>query len=374
MKIKTITCHNVYNYGASLQEYALLKFLDIRGHKVSTINYTPLYLGDKFSLIEVSHPRLKKYYLTRLLYILLKLPKRLIKRKRKKEFDRFSKKYIPATRQRFYNNQELKNMLPEADMYICGSDQIWNSYFENGKDPAFYLDFVPENKTKVSYAASFAIDSIEDQIKPLVKDLVNKINYVSVRESSGIKILEDLGITKAEQVLDPVFLLEASHWIDLAQSPGNLNKYIFVYDFDYNHAIQRLAENIRISKGLEIVTVNELNKYADKNYFLEGPEVFLNLIRNAEFVIANSFHAVAFSIIFHKEFIVFNRKESINTRMRDLLELFGIKSRLVGKDEVVDFENLEAINYDQVSMEIQRSIERSKQFLIKAIADTTKEK
>jgi len=265
MKILTITCHDVYNYGASLQEYALLEFLAKEGHISKTINYKPPYLSKQFRLWEVQHPFFEKNLITRFIYRVLKLPKRLINLKRKKNFDNFSKKYIRHTKELYRNNAELKKSLPQGEAYICGSDQIWNSYFENGKDPAFYLDFVPDDKLKISYAASFAIDTLEESLKPFVKEKVSQINHVSVRESSGVKILKELGINNAVQVLDPVFLLDKNHWKNIALSNREHRDYIFVYDFDYNPAIQRLAEDIRKAKGYKIISMNELNKYADHN-------------------------------------------------------------------------------------------------------------
>src|SRR5690606_30753264 len=150
---------------------------------------------------------------------------------RKKAFDEFHTRYIPTDPVLYTGNDELKAQLPEADAFICGSDQIWNSFFQNGKDPAFYLNFVPDNKLKISYAASFAIDELADAVKPLVRENVMLLDAVGVRETSGVRILEDLGITGAEQVLDPVFLLDREHWISEFVKPVPEN-YIFVYDFD----------------------------------------------------------------------------------------------------------------------------------------------
>src|SRR5690606_20224827 len=98
--------------------------------------------------------------------------------KRKRSFDAFAKKHINTTKRLYKTNDDLKNNLPSADAYICGSDQIWNSFFANGKDPAFYLNFVPDNKLKISYAASFAIDEIEDSLKDFVKRNVKRLDHI----------------------------------------------------------------------------------------------------------------------------------------------------------------------------------------------------
>ncbi|MFD0988662.1 polysaccharide pyruvyl transferase family protein [Mariniflexile jejuense] len=367
MKIKTITCHEVYNYGASLQEFALLKHLKALGHDVEAINYRPHYDSNHFNLFRVSNEVFNKNILLKYIYILLKLPSRLIHLKRKREFDKFSKKFIKSTNTQYKCNQQLTNNLPNADVYICGSDQIWNSFFENGKDPAYYLDFVPSDKLKISYAASFAIDKLEENIKEFVKEKVKRINFISVRESSGKNILENLGIKNVTQVLDPVFLIESSKWEELITIPKESDKYIFIYDFDSNPLIKNMALKYKKDYGWKIITVNQNIKYADRNYFLEGPIKFLSLVKNAEFVISNSFHAVAFSIIFKKDFVVFNRHDKINTRMRDLLDSINQKHLLITDSESLKNHNLNSINYSIVESELNKLINVSYKFLDSAL-------
>lgn len=372
MKIKTITCHEVYNYGASLQEYALLKYLQEQGHQAETIHYKPPFLSNHFKLWTVSSPFFAKNIFLKGIYIILKLPKRLINRKRKRSFDRFSEKYIPATKTLYTNNDQLKKNLPLAEAYICGSDQIWNSFFENGKDPAFYLDFVPEDKLKVSYAASFAIDKLDESIAPFVKRMVSNIDHVSVRESSGKMILQELGIQNVTQVLDPVFLLDSHSWIpimDLKTSRSLVGdgNYMVVYDFDCDPLIKSLAVRLQAKYDWNIVAFNELIDYADKNLYLHGPEVFLAVLKNAKCILANSFHAVAYSIIFKKELAVFNRNYKINTRMRDLLESVGLQQLLLTDQEGVNGFSIGSIDYNKVDAKLDPLIQKSKDFLLDAL-------
>jgi polysaccharide pyruvyl transferase WcaK-like protein len=365
MKIKTITCHKVYNHGASLQEYALLKFLNKNGHEAKTIDYTPLYLSGHFNLFKVSNPRFKKLLLIKYLYLLVKLPGRLVMLKRKKAFDDFEKEYIPVTDTNYTNNDELKNNLPSADAYICGSDQIWNSFFQNGKDPAFYLNFVPSKKLKISYAASFAIDTVEESLKLFLKENIQGIDKVSVRESSALKILDDLEIENAIQVLDPVFLISSAYWKETFVTPIKEN-FIFVYDCDSNPTIKKIVEYTAIKNNLKIFTVNKNVNYADKNYYLEGPKVFLSLIFSAKHIISNSFHAVAFSLLFNKIFFVVDRNEKINTRMRDIMSYVGLSNLHLAYNEYKTFDDVE-INYDSVNKKIEAKIEASQTFLNDAL-------
>lgn len=361
MKIKTITCHEVYNYGASLQEYALLQFLNNQGWKASVLHYKPPYLSGHFNLWSVS-ARFDKPFLKQL-YLLAKLPARLKALKKKKAFDAFHKKYIPTDSKLYKNNEELKKDLPEGEVFICGSDQIWNSFFENGKDPAFYLNFVPDNKKKISYAASFAIDELDEDVKPLVKNNVEKMHAVSVRETSGLTILKGLGIEKGVQVLDPVFLLERSHW-DRFIFPIN-EDFIFIYDFDSNPLIKEIAIELKKEKGWKIYSLNQNIDYADKNFWLEGPERFLSLVSQSKINLTNSFHSLAFSLIFQQQFVVVNRTEKINTRMRDLLQLLNLESNLITDKN--NYTSLKEIDYSKVEAIQNQHTQRSIDFLRNAL-------
>lgn len=324
MKIKIITCHDVYNAGASLQAYALLTYLTQLGHDVEIIDYKPDYLSGHYSFTMVNpaydRPVVKQ------LYLLLKLPGR-IKRFlgiRKSRFDSFKQNFLRISAVKYKSNEELKKNPPEADIVFAGSDQIWNPLFQNGRDPAFYLDFATKNSIKASYAASFAVDKIPWEYINQIERYLKKFDYVSVRETSAIKILDTLNIQKGYCVCDPVFLLERKEWEKLT-FPVSEEDYLFVYDFDNNNDIKNLAQKVAYEKKLKIYSFFSVD-YADKCFDKEGPLGFLSLIKNAKFVLSNSFHATAFSIIFERPFAVVNRREEINTRMRDLLDIFHLEA------------------------------------------------
>ena len=195
MRIKTITCHNVYNTGASLQAYALSKYLQNLGHDVEIIDYVPDYLVHH-RLWAVANSVYNKPVI-RELYNLAKLPGRLCARygTRKRAFDRFTDQYLPLTDRHYSSYEELISNPPDADIYLAGSDQIWNSLFLNGRDPAFYLQFAPGNRIRASYAASFAISQIAPEYQEQTKKWLSDFDYVSVREASGLTILEMMGFT-----------------------------------------------------------------------------------------------------------------------------------------------------------------------------------
>lgn len=362
MKICTITCHDVYNHGASLQAYGLMKYLMNCGHQVEIIDYKPDYLSNHYNLFNINNPKWEKNYITKVIYLVLKAPGRLLGLKRKKKFDEFTKKYLKLTNLRFSSNEELKKSPPYADAYICGSDQIWNTLHRNGKDPAFYLDFVPDDKIKASYAASFATDTISDDYKIMIKERVTKLDGVSVREKSGVEILNNLEINNAVHVVDPVFLLEKAEWNKIGTKEFK-EKYILVYDFDNSKLIKRLATEIANEKGYKIYTISLGKlKYADKYFIFDGPDTFLSLVRNAQFIISNSFHAAVFSIIYEKDFVVVNRTEAINTRMRDLLDDLKINERLISEN--YDFNHIiKKIDYKESKNILREKIEFSKKYL-----------
>lgn len=358
MKIKTITCHNVYNVGASLQAYALVKYLRNLGHQAEIIDYKPSYLRH-YQLTGVTNPQYNKPIL-REIYQLIKLPGRIAARKsgRKKKFDAFTEKYLPRTRRSYSSINELKAHPPEADLYIAGSDQIWNPLFQNGKDPSFFLQFAPDRSKKISYAASFAVDDLTVEDSERMKEWLNSLDAVSVREKSGVQLLSKMGL-HGVLVCDPVFLLRRDMWEKLAICPM-YNKYLLVYDFDNNPEIRKIASKLAEKRDLRIVSVFPMEG-ADKVYKDMGPQEFVGTILNADTVLSNSFHATALSLIFKKDFFVVNRKENINARMRDLLESVGLSTRLIKCSDNLEYiTESKWISVEQLLVEM---IEKSKNFL-----------
>lgn len=363
MKIKTITCHDVYNAGASLQAYALQTYLKGLGHDVEIIDYKPPYLSNHYSFTSIN-PAFDKPVIKQL-YLLAKLPGRLkaYLSKRKANYDSFKNNYLNLTKKQYHSNQELKDNPPLADVYFAGSDQIWNPLFENGKDPAFYLDFAPENSIKASYAASFAVDKIPNELLDQTKSYLSNLDYISVRESSGIEILNSLGFSECFNVCDPVFLLDRSEWDKLTFDISN-EDYLLIYDFDNSEKIKAISEKIAKEQELKIYSVFNL-PYADKCFYDEGPLGFLSLIKNAQFVVSNSFHATAFSIIFEKNFIVINRNEAINSRMKDLLLSISLKEKIVNDvNQVAD----KSVDYYDVKKRLDKQIKFSKDYLNEVIS------
>lgn len=349
MKIKTITCHDVYNAGASLQAYALQTYLKNLGHDVEIIDYKPPYLSNHYSFSSIN-PAYDKPIIKQL-YLLAKFPGRLHAyfSKRKSNFDAFKRDYLCITEKQYHSCEELIKDPPLADVYFAGSDQIWNPMFNNGKDPAFYLDFAPKDATKASYAASFAVDKIPQECENLIKSYLTNFDYISVRESGGIKILNSLGFNNCFNVCDPVFLLEKEYWEKLTFKISE-EDYLLIYDFDSSEKVKSIAQKVAKEKGLKIYSIFNLS-YADKCFFNEGPLGFLSLVKNSKFVVSNSFHATAFSIIFNIPFCVVNRNENINERMKDLLNIFNLKNYN------------KTLDYKSINLAIKNYSEKSKRYI-----------
>lgn len=319
MKIDIITCQYAYNYGAVLQAYGLSQYLKNCGNEVNIINYQPEYarkVKSKKIINKIIRPMIRKID-----YI-----------KGKKVFGKFLDENVILTR-KYSNIKELKDNVPEADAYICGSDQIWNCDLPNGNDDSFFLTFVPENKIKMSYAASIAMNQLNDEQKGRFKDLLKSFDYISVREKTAKNILDAIDVRDVKKVLDPVFLLEKQQWIDMANKVSKENeKYILLYCFNRQENVYEYAKKMANKKGYKIYSINtyieDYLKKVDKYFYNVSPEKFLNLILNAEEVVTNSFHGLAFSTIFNKNVHVFQKNGGANSRMLDFLKEIGLDNRM----------------------------------------------
>ena len=161
MKICTITCHDVYNFGASLQAYALQHYLESLGHEVEIIDYRPAYLYKKYDWKAFTSRKFEKFnsiFITRWMFRCAKWCYLRFSLGRKKCFDEFTKRYLHLTPVSYHNFVELQRNPPQADIFIAGSDQIWNPLFPNGKDPSYYMDFASHGTKRISYAASFSVN------------------------------------------------------------------------------------------------------------------------------------------------------------------------------------------------------------------------
>lgn len=369
MKALTITCHNVYNHGASLQAWALVTYL--RGLKIDAqiIDYQPEYLRGHYDLIvrndRYNHPIIKH------IYILAKYPGWRRSLKRKHAFDAFSDYYLKPMMypDKYLRYDELLSNPPIADVYIAGSDQIWNTRFENGKDPAFYLHFGMNGTRRISYAASFATDQLYDGTQEFVTKELLRFDEISVREASALNILHSLNL-EGFHVVDPVFLLDSNEWLSKIKRPLlklPVKPYILVYNTYKSKKLPIIISRLKKLTGADIYSVNGSNvEDTDTTYKNVGPDGFLHLIANASLVVSDSFHATAFSIIFKRNFFVVDRCDGLNRRMRDLLISLNLETRFITPMTSDDILNSD-IEYESVYRIMSAHIQQSKDWLKQAI-------
>lgn len=360
MKIVTVTCQNALNHGARLQACALLHYLRSRGYDAEVADYRPDYTSvcDRvwylpgFSLREWAK-------------LFLRAAERRDTVMRKANFERFSDKYIPRTARIYTSAEELHADAPQADVYVAGSDQIWNTSLRNGTDAVYYLDFGAPETRRISYAASFALRSLDEGCRSFVKEHLSAFDRISVREESGVEILRSLGFG-GTVVADPVFLLSAAEWDALLGCGDDAEPYVLVYDVMGCEKVKRTAKRLAELYGCKIYSISSRRfGYADRNFTQAAPDKFVELVRNARCVVSNSFHGTAFAMIYHRDFFVVDRADGWNERMHDLLSTVGLQSRLVGAER--DVEGCESISYEAVDELLRRRIAHSELFLTEAL-------
>lgn len=378
MKIKTITCQHVHNYGATLQAYALQSYLESCHHSVEVIDYrrpghtryemfAPIYDDCKASRL------IKKYPYFSFILTTLKNAKQFRTWGRKGAFERFDRKYLHLTQNIYRNLEELQSAEIDADVLIAGSDQIWNTDMGNGTDRCYYLDFGKTDVIRISYAASFGISQLPNSQIDFVRKQLSRFDCLSVREKSGVHILQNQLYLEGIQVCDPVFLLSRVEWISRLQLEYVCKPYIFVYDFGHNNSrVKMITQQLSKEKGLKIVALNDLGNtpYADVQVNNAGPIEFLQYLLSASYVISMSFHATAFSVIFQKNFVTFPLISQRNpTRMTDLLEKAGLMNRFA-PESIYAFES--RVDWDEVETRLISMIKSSKTYLSESIVKKNK--
>lgn len=311
MKTLTITLHSIDNCGSCLQAYALQQFLIQNGIDNEIIDYRPAYGRN--------NGRPVKHLIKKLVF------GRAMKR-RWEVFHGFVRNYLKMTDRTYYRYSELEQADLAADVFITGSDQVWNDSFPCGRDDAFYLKFVKKGK-KISYAASVGrVLHSQEEISTLCGKL-QEFDAISVREQSSADMLNKAGVY-AQTVCDPV-LLHDREFYETMLMPNELGDYILVYLIPKSELLNQVLAKIKAKYDCKVVYVGSFLNHCecDINLTDVGPKEFLNLIAHAKYIIAGSFHATVFSCIFHKEFVTLPYAN--NARMKEFLALVGLKERFV---------------------------------------------
>lgn len=364
-KIAIITKYSSYNFGAMLQSYALQKVIQ--------------NLGAECVIID-NERKTKNYLLSwKSPYGILNNIYYLVFRNQLKssinKFDNFVETKYDKTR-RYFDFEDLCNYPPDADVFITGSDQVWNPL---KIEDAYFLRFVPKNSIRASYAASLGISYIPKGCQHLMSEYLNDMDFISVREKTAKHLLENnLSLftqnSRLTTHIDPVFLLDQNEWKKLAKNTAKLNKeYILCYILYRPKWLNNWLKKIHKETGLPIIAISTepyRNIYHNKMIRNAGPQEFIGLIDNAKFVISSSFHGVALSIAMKKPFYaILNPKAP--SRIEDMLELFGLKDRIVDPSNNVIY-NLNYINYQKIDDTLRCERDRSIKYLKFLIYDVNK--
>lgn len=368
MKVNVITLHRVFNYGSVLQTYATQKSLEKLGYEVEVIDYiTEVRTVKKIFLF---YPEsYKGSIIKKNIYILSRLIPNLLKYV---SFKKFLSEHINLSKQKYINIDDLRNNPPNGDVYITGSDQVWNSDYNEMIDKGFFLDFGKEEVKRISYAASFGKSELAEWEKEETLKLLKKYDYIGVREQKAIEILEDLGIEKARLTLDPTLLLTRSDWCELINQGSkkkNTDKYVLLFLlYNEDNGATSYARKIADEKGIKVIQLCwkvKAPKDVDEIATYKNPIEFLQYMNDATYIVTNSFHGVAFAINLNKEFLVVPRKE-YNSRLYNILEIAGLNNRIMN-DQLDLKEALKEIEYRLVNDRIEKQRQISIDFLESAI-------
>lgn len=340
---------NAENYGAVLQSLALCNYINSEIDEAEVIDYTPMFMVGRYKCLGYSG-NTKKEKLVSLLNSIKVLP---IIIKKKLRFYLFKKKYINMSKKKYLGriDEDL------YDKYIVGSDQIWNLELTN-KDEYFLLCFVNSDAKKYSYAASIGVKEISEDEKNIFLKYINGFQEISVREKTAAGILKELvEKRKIHTHIDPVFLLNMDRWKRFASKRIINEEYVIIYTFvDFPKALKIARET-----GLKIYSIHNSykGKISDvKSVPAVGPAEFLSLIMNARYVVTDSFHGMAFSILFNKQFTVIPYMKT-ESRMLDLLEDLNLLDRIYSSEH----NSANMIDYEGVNEIIQKKVKESKIYL-----------
>lgn len=346
-KIGILTFQRAVNYGAALQMYALQKMVKELGAEAEIIDYDCLRISEgykAFSVKALYHPRLFVHTIFNY----------TIQNRRNKKFAEFAKKYMTFSMP--MDKAGLSQAANMYDAYIVGSDQVWNPLITGG-DTVYFLDFVREDSKKFSYAASFGVSAWPQGFSIPVKKLLESFASIATREKTGARIVRSVTDKTPPLTVsvDPVFLLGREGWERFVKPAPSQRPYLFIYVVGSGNQeeIYRCAEKLAKEKNLDIINLRYNRSLRNKKYavghvvYTAGPDEFVSYIGNAACVVTDSFHATAFSTIFHKEMYV-SKPGKVSSRITDLFDVAGIEGRFIG-------ESHKALSWDIVDQNLKKA-------------------
>ena len=336
-KVGLAVCYDTKNFGSQLQVLATIKKIEELGYETEIIQYTKK-LTPTFILQTI--PRLFNAS-----FIKSKLNSKRKKQEIKKypdieknisirnnRFHAFVEKYFTNISKPYGGWENLvKESAKSYDIFLCGSDQLW---LPNNLGSHFYtLEFAPKNKTKIAFATSFGVSQIPNRQKKATAKYLNRFQYLSTRELTGQRIIEELTGKNASVVCDPTLLFNAEGWMQMIPDKKVIEEpYVFCYFLGTNKKYRNEANEFKKQSGLKLVTCPYLDNFVEEDHQIGDIQLFdidatdfVNLIRHAEYILTDSFHGSVFSILYHKKFITFNRfNAGVNSRNSRIDSLFTI--------------------------------------------------
>lgn len=343
MKYGIITFHRAVNYGAVLQTLALQESLKKLGMDNEVIDYRCPFIEEHYAPF-----RVKDMFNIRKIYSIIR--NNAFNRNNRINFNKFALKYIKTSSCTYNDKDDLEKANLIYDAFITGSDQVW-SYFCAGFDKAYFLEFVHCNRWKMSYGASFGVDKIPVEYIKYYKMLLKDFRRISVREEQGKTILQDILNIDVPVVLDPTLLLTADEWVPFMSERICKHDYILIYLMQETESLFKYAYELAKRNKLRIIYINDrfYKRFGMNNIGKLSPSEWLELFYSAKIVITNSFHGVAFSIIFNKQFYaeMLPPPALVNSRIRNILHIFDLESRLIinRKNDIV----IKDIDYNSVN-------------------------
>lgn len=343
MRIGLLTYHHSANYGAVMQSYATCRALKELGHEVEFLNFQQDEKRSNSSII---------FYF------------------KIKAFDRFMTAFYPTETKILQSMDDLNAIASNYECLVVGSDQVWNPEISKNKCLAYFLDFGGADMRRISYASSFGISKWPEQYQsllPSINSSLHKFCSISVREETGKHLLNSLFKLNSQVVLDPT-LLHA----DYKEITGNIVNNDEVICYLLNRTKLQLEKAIGLSKSLGktpkmISTIRPTLGF--RYVYPPSIETWIKYIAGAKFVITDSFHGLAFSLIYNKQFIVISPNNGKNSRLKDLLKSVGLEDRYFDENDTILYRELQnrKIDYDVVNSKLDTLKEVSWNYLRSAL-------
>lgn len=370
MKLALLSFHNAANYGAALQSYAFEKFLTDKGYDCEYINYVNTSRAHEYSMTWHIWDSLRHGKITNTIAYMIGSPFMTL---RKLRFNRFYKQYLKKTKEVFRTSSEASRLNGKYERFVVGSDQVWNPAC-NGDDSAFLLDFVKNNRERISYSSSFGVDSIDEGHVETYKKNLSAFHALAVREQIGCEIVKNLTGRDAQLVLDPVMLLTKEQWLQLVPKEAKKESYIF----SYTNRDSQITDFFKTGYSLNGKKHYVLSRYTRPQDFLSStvrvkycmsPQEFVTVIANAELVVSASFHCLAMSIILNRPFVaILTGDKGKDERPLSILRALNLENRILNPAMNVE-DVLSPIDWASVNEKIEQMKMSSVEYLTKAIND-----